>query len=203
MKFNYQNYPKNYIFLIKIFLFSFILHKFKSEEINCPTNKPILKSGQCKLEYCTKQQFSSSECKIANPIIETQWLNNIILFGANTSRYLTFGSFSNGDMIVEATCYPKSPNRIFYGLKGNGRPFFINKDTNEETPYNTMNKETAKGQYELEGSIIKLSGTENNGKEYFISVSKLEGYAELFVFDNKEIKFKQMADFTSIKYVKV
>ena len=202
MKFNYQNHPKNYIILIKIFLFSFILHTFKSEEINCPTNKPILKSGQCKLEYCTKQQFSSSECKIANPIIETQWLNNIILFGANTSRYLIFGSFSNGDMVVEATCYPKLPNRIFYGLKGNGRPFFINKDTNQETPKKTIIVTTNKGQYEMEGSIIKLSGTQNNGKEYFISVSKLEGYAEIFDFDNEVIKSKQMAVFTSIKNVK-
>ena len=85
------------------------------------------------IRILSKQQFSSLECKIANSIIESQWLNNIILFGANTSRYLTFGSFSNGDMVVEATCYPKSPNRIFYGLKVNGRPFFINKDTNQET----------------------------------------------------------------------
>ena len=47
-------------------------------------------------------------------------------------------------MVVEATCYPKSPNRIFYGLKVNGRPFFINKDTNQETPKKTINATTKK-----------------------------------------------------------
>ena len=63
-----------------IIIFLFILHIIKSEEqIECPRDKPILISGKCE-RNCT----NSSQCLVANPIIQTQWLNNIrILVNSN------------------------------------------------------------------------------------------------------------------------
>ena len=53
-------------------------------------------------------------------------INNIILFEKDF-RYLSFATYSNGDMIFSSTAYPKTNKRIFYGTKKNGRPFFKNE----------------------------------------------------------------------------
>ena len=42
---------------------------------------------------------------------------NLIEVGEKNFRYLTFASYSNGDMILSITAYPKNQKRIFYGLK--------------------------------------------------------------------------------------
>ena len=118
----------NLILSLRFFILIF------SEEIEtCPKNKPILISGECSLAYCSKAQFNLQQCIKANSIIETQWLNNIIIFGELNYRYLAFGSYSSGDMVVQTTRFPTSTKRIFYGLQQNGRPLFTNKTDNKET----------------------------------------------------------------------
>ena len=52
----------------------------------CPIDKPILKDGKCQLIYCTNLEFKNEICKILNPIVQTQWLNNFHIFSElNTS----------------------------------------------------------------------------------------------------------------------
>ena len=157
----------------------------------CPRDAPILISGVCRLEYCSKNEFDSNYCNINNTIIKDQWLNNIIRIGGLNYRYINFASYSNGDMIVETTCYPGEPKRYFYGIKKNGRPFFKNKTNQENTPYyviETNGQNNHKGKYESEAIVIKSSESgDGNGKEYFLSVSKLECYAELFDFENDKV----------------
>ena len=109
--------------LFYIFIFLFILHINKSEQMECPRDKPILISGNCEPEYCS----DTSQCIIANPIIKTQWLNNIRTIGDLYYRYINFASFSTNDMIVETNCYPESTKRMFYGLKADGSPFLLIK----------------------------------------------------------------------------
>ena len=122
---NNSQRKKNIIFHSLLF---FLFIKFiSSEEISCPKNKPLLISGQCNSTFCSKEDFKSNRCKIANSIIKTQWINNLIRFGDINYRYLTFGSFSSGDLVVEVTCYPKSEKRLFFSLKQNGRPLFTIK----------------------------------------------------------------------------
>ena len=186
---------KALFYLILVILF---FKCISSEEItSCPKHLPILKSGECYLEYCSQDQFDLNQCKIANSTVETQWLNNIIIIGENPYRFATFATFSSGDMIVETTCNPKNTKRLFYGLQKNGRPFFINKNNNEKTSYFFLNTTKVKdnGQYQLEGTIIKSSDTENNGKEYFISFSKYNGYVEIFDFDNNILYSKEITKF--------
>ena len=185
--------------LFYIFIFLFILHIIKSEQIECPRDKPILISGNCEPEYCS----DSSQCIIANPIIKTQWLNNIRIFGDLKYRYINFASFSTNDMIVETNRYPKSTKRMFYGLKADGSPFFTEKNTQNKTPLRTKDiNGNNNGQFEGEGLVIKISSNENNGKEYYMSVSKLDNYAEIHDFDSDEVYSKTVKDFTSITEVK-
>ena len=182
--------------LLLILLFFNII--FSEEIKTCPKNKPILISGECYLQFCTEAQFNLKQCIKANSIIETQWLNNIITFGEYNYRYLTFGSYSSGDMVIQTTSFPTSTKRIFFGLQQNGRPLFTKNNKETHFYYKTTNE----GQYELEGFVIKSSDSTNNGKEYFLSFSKLDGYAEIYDFKNDRVYTKQVANFTGVDRVK-
>ena len=193
----YEYYNNNNKGIINIHYIKLIIQIFSFVIINrvladCPRDKPILIYGNCQLQYCEKEQFDSNACKINNSIIETQWLNNIIKIGGLKYRYINFASYSNGDMVIETTSYPGEPKRYFYGLKRNGRPLFKNKNNNnEEIPYymiETNRFNNYKGKYESKSIIIKSSETgENNGKEYFISISSLDNYVEILDFENDKI----------------
>ena len=175
-------YSSSIIFNLLIQAF-FIFIKIKSEIIECPRETPIFISNNCSMQYCDKKEFSTEECIIKNEIVKTQWLNNIIIIGDIYFRYINFGIYSNGDMIIGTTVYPGNETRIFYGIKNNGRPFFT-KD-NKETHYKTIYiPEDVNGNYESESLIIK---TNPDGKEHFLWVSKLENYAEMFNFENGKI----------------
>ena len=193
LSFKRQNNRKSA--LISLFNLILLFSIIKSEIVECEKDKPILISEECQLDYCTKEQFSSGYCLINNTKIKTQWINNLIVFGDLSYRYIGFGSYSNGDFVIESACYPQQPKRIFYGLKHNGRPLF-NTTNNKQTPYYSIN---VTGQdnltLEFEGAIIKLSSTENNGKEYYFSLSKLYGNAELFDFENDEVYHKKIGEF--------
>ena len=127
-----KNKANNFIFLLNIIsLFNII----KAEITECSKQQPILISSQCKLEYCSKEQFDLKQCIINNTIVKTQWINNLIIFGENPYRYLSYATYSNDDIVIESACYPLKQKRMFYGLKKDGRPFFINKTNSKETPF--------------------------------------------------------------------
>ena len=201
-----EYYNKNYYSIFVFFIFVFLFFQIKSELLECLKGEPILVNGECKSQYCSKEQFNSGFCSINNTIMKTQWLNNIIEIGGLNYRYINFASYSNGDMIIETTSYPEEPKRCFYGFKKNGRPFFTNKTTQEETPYyeiNTNKENYNIGKYESSAIIIKSSEDgEDNGKEYFLSISHLNFYVELFDFNNDRIYFKSLENFCSFPNVK-
>ena len=183
--------------IFSLFLFLILVHNINSEITECLRETPILKSGQCKLDYCSKTDFSSSNCIIANSTIKTQWLNNFIVFGNSTYRYINFATFEIGDMIVETTCFPKANKRMYFGLKKNGRPYFTKNGENIFTSVDILNDNN--GKLEAEGEIIKLSTDE--GIEYFMSISKIECNAEItdFSYGSKgKIYYKPVRDLTDI-----
>ena len=195
------------IYSSRIILFSFSLiilfYIIKTEITECPKNQPILISGQCKLEYCTKNQFDLKQCILNNNIVKTQWINNLIIFGDNSYRYLSYATFSNDDIVIESACYPLKQKRMFYGLKMDGRPLFINKTNNKETPFYSKIVTGEKNiMTESTSAIIKMIDNENNEKEYFLSLSKYSGNAELFDFENDESYAKTIVDFTVLSNIK-
>ena len=175
----------------------FIFIKIKSEITECPRETPILISNNCYMQYCDKNNISSEQCIIKNEIVKTQWLNNIIIIGDIYFRYINFGIYSNGDMVIGTTVYPGNTARKFYGIKNNGRPLF-QKDS-KETPHKLIYiPEDTNGNFESESLIIK---TTPDGQEYFLWVSKLENYAEMFNFDNGNIYKSSSADFGGVTLV--
>ena len=197
---NKTKYTSKFSIIFLIFVLVQLINKSLAE---CPRDRPILISNECKMEYCSKEQFNSSYCKIDNSIIKTQWLNNIIQIGPLNYRYINFASYSNGDMVVETTAFPGENKRYFYGLKNDGRPFFTDKNTHEETPrYVIETNSQNKNKYESQAIIIKSSENgDDNGKEYFLSVSKLDAYAELFDFNKDKIHYKSLKGFTGMDYI--
>ena len=206
---NYQNKNKfiiNTISFVVVFQIFYLLNITKSEEINCSRESPILISNECKLKYCTKAEFESNDCIINNSIIKTQWLNNIINFGELNYRYISFATYSTGDMIIETNSFTPLSKRIFLGLKKNGRPSFINKkNLMEETLFYSINVIDDKdsdhiiGILESESLVVRHNDTRI---EYFLCISKDESQVELFDFWSDFIIYKTPEAFTGNKMIK-
>ena len=178
-----QKYLFNYIyysiFHIKAFIFLQIIKVILNE---CFRDIPIrLKNGSCVLKYCKPEEYNSKECIIDNPIVKTQYLNDIIMFGEKYYMYIDFITFSSKDMIVVTSLSPDLINekRIFYGLKENGEYFFKKDNSDEESPFYSL--PTTDSKLESANSIFT-----KNGKEYFLSIGRLSE-AEIYDFENKEI----------------
>ena len=177
---------KNFCIIIILFflLFHFILNE-------CDRDTPIkLPDGSCVMKYCTKEEYESEKCILDNPIIKTQYLNNIIKIGEPKFRYLNFIQFSNGDMIFGASSYPANNTRFFYGLKSNGRYYFKKNNNSEETPFKCLISDNEDGKkYESANSILI-----SDGKEYLISIGRVGTYTELFDFENSKIISRKTED---------
>ena len=188
-----MNYRKNDFNSIKTIINAYIFFQFIVKIIlgDCPKNNPILlEKSSCVSLNCSEYEFETNYCIINNTIIKTQWLTNIIVFGELNFRYINFVTYSNGDMIVETTSCPNKPKRMFYGLKKNGRNFF-----KENTPFYSIivqNQDNGGKKYESEILIIKLNDGDEKDKEYIISMTKSDAFAELYDFDNNKIYQKKM-----------
>ena len=66
-------------------------------------------------------------------IIKSYNLNNILVFDSNHFRSGAFAYNSKGDMVIE---YSYHNYRLFYGLKKNGKGFFLNN--NKETVFKEL-----------------------------------------------------------------
>ena len=118
-------------------------------------------------------------------------INNIILFDEIYFRYLSFATYSNGDMIFSSKAYPKTEKRIFYGFKKNGRPFF----ENETSYFYSMNSTKQKNSEEkFESDILPIKLSDGNEKEYLISIGKINSFCEIYDFENQKIYKKLMKE---------
>ena len=175
----------NKYILIKICVFIQLINEIVNE---CERDKPIkLINGQCVSQYCTKEQLKSGECSIDNDIIKRQWLNNIILFEGEKFKYFNFVISPYGDMIFDTHSYPCTTKRLFYGLKQNGRYYFKQEDTSEETPYFNLTTDSYKIDKKESINSFFIS---NEGNKYILSISYKDLYTELFDFENNKIYSK-------------
>jgi len=99
----------------------------------CPIDKPILKNGKCQLIYCTNLEFKNDICKILNPIVQKQWLNNFHIFSElNTSSIsLANDIVENTKIILFAQNLQNGyKEKYLYGFYNNGTGIFYNKNKN-------------------------------------------------------------------------
>ena len=185
--FNLKKCLNPFKFSLCILIFSLIKLKI-SNAFECPENQPILKDNECSFSYCTESEFNNNYCSINNTKIKTQWLTNIIIFGDKTTRFINFATFSNGDFVVEATLKIRS----FFGLTKTGRDLF--KINNTETQfYSFIPSDEGEGE-KYQGEIQIATMNQENNKEYILSLTKGDSYAELYDFENGIIYKKNMVD---------
>ena len=156
--------------------------KFILCELNeCERETPIKKGDQCLSTYCSKSEFDLGECLISNPIIKTQWLNNIILIGEKNFRYINFITSSKGELLLSTSSCPVSRGRIYFGINSNGLPIF--KDNMENNIYKIKKNVPRMMNYERYESVlglIKINGDSDKNKEYLIDLGKSLTYTEIF-----------------------
>ena len=63
------------------------------------------------LEFILLQLFSYI---LENTVIKTQYIDNIIKLNEPDFQYVSFASYSNGDLIFETTKHPYNSTRIFF-----------------------------------------------------------------------------------------
>ena len=181
------NYINHRIFHIKAIIFLQIVKVILNK---CDRNKPIkLEDGSCDLRYCTHEDYNLGKCVIDNPIVKTQYLNDIIIFGENNFMYTDFITFSTKEMIAVTSSFPGSEKRIFYGLNENGKYYFKNEN-DKESPFYSLPATDVK--VESANSIFK-----RNGKEYFLSIGRLESETEIYDFENKIIYHEKSSNLFS------
>ena len=182
-----------------LFIITIIIINIKRISLtSCEYDKPWIKtySFDCNEGPCPPIDIESKICILNNTYIQTQWFNNILPVSYHDYIYVDIIIMSNGDLLIETSSYPEENKRIFYGLKKNGRPYFIDKDTLKETPNYSI--DTSKRRFESFISNIKLNGT-NENKEYIISIPKEDDNFELYNFDNNTVYEKKIRDM--IKYI--
>ena len=107
----------------------------------CPIDKPILKNGKCHLIYCTSLELKNEICKIFNPIVQKQWLNNFHIFSElNTSSIsLANDIIENKKIILFAQNLENGyKEKYLYGFYNNGTGIFYNRNKNTFDSFKKM-----------------------------------------------------------------
>ena len=117
-------------------------------------------------------------------IEKAQNLTRISKYSDATINYATLATTLNGDLICISSPY-SGYTYYYYGLKKNGRPYFLK---NGEETYSTS---ITSDQKRNEGTIssIKLNSTSDD-KEYVIAFGDNAAYFELYDFDDNNRVYK-------------
>ena len=179
---NYLKYETKRIIVFFKFIIIILIKPMSLKD--CDYDTPILRANKCN-EGCTFSQIESNNCTINNSLIQTQWLNDIIQVSPTTYTYVDITTTLNGDLIVETSSSSHINVRNFYGLKKNGRGYFIDKITNKEINNYSINSIASR--FESFLFSIKLND-KNDDNEYLISISKDSSRnIELYDFKNDRI----------------
>ena len=98
-------------------------------------------------------------------------------------------SNKDGIFILEFSNDGETGNRIFYGLKPNGRYYFPNEKPTKEIILegSQQNNKPIKARYESINAFISLKNDINKNKEYFFSISTYFCLMEIYDFTNENV----------------
>ena len=120
-------------------------------------------------------------------------LNNILVFNSKNYRAGSFAFTSNEDMVIQ---YSYQNSRLFYGLKKNGKGYFVNSN-NEETSTKeiTIESDTSSNhRYESRSLFISLND-DSSGTQYYFNTGTDITITELINLETGEYKNIETYDF--------
>ena len=86
-------------------------------------NLPFFKGDTC-VNNCNLEEIKNETCFLKNEILKTQWINNINYLYYDSYHYINMVVTENQDLIIAMSSYPPTNQRVFYGLKKEGRGYF-------------------------------------------------------------------------------
>ena len=137
---------------------------------------------------------ATNTCKTNNKLSNTDCFTDIIKFDGDNYRAGHAVVTSNDELFIEYSLDKQSSNRLFYGLKKNGRNYF--PDNSYVKLIDVGNDEGVYNRYESNNLIVKVvDSNTNTEKEYILSVSTFRTVVELYDIETFDVKIKN-----SIKY---
>ena len=135
----------------------------------------------------------------SNSIVDTETLTNIIkyTFADKDSNYATVVTTPKGNLICSGSYYQDSTIKYYYGLKPNGRPYFIKDGV--ETEFSSTDSDQARNEGNLYG--IQLAGSSDD-KEYILAIGNNNANLEIYDFtlDEPVIYMKLAKEFFGVDY---
>ena len=182
-------FPKkrDFLFSLSFFLFFSLIIQLNAESSkeDCPLDKPIYKSSTdtCVMEYCTKAQYDNEECKVANSVIEKQWINEFLYeTEASLPIYSSIGGNDQGDVFFESSSgLPFSQKKLFT-LKSDGREYI------DGIKRNIINLGNDKFSNFGTGAVVTI-----NGHKCYMKLAANESL-EMYDFDDKKYTFANLKE---------
>ena len=111
-----------------------------------------------------------------NYLVNSKLLDNIIKLAGHPYRYNHFSFSSEGDMIIDTEAYPLTFERKFFGIKKNGKEFFLNEQGIKNYHF-SMIFAYDNGRVEGESCFVKIKNDNSylNGKEFLMGISLEDG----------------------------
>ena len=160
------------------------LGQTNNEDFECGLDEPLY---DITTNSCVISSFDENKHKISNNIIKKQWQNRINQIGIEGNWYMGYDISSNGDLIIQSIRYFSGTlikERVFYGIKSNGRELFFDEEENKFINQITINSSTIYKKFESEFIKIKLI---NDDKDYYLSSSFSNHTIEIINLNDNEI----------------
>ena len=132
--------------------------------------------------------ISSNTCKTNAKVSNTACFTDLIKFDQKNYRAGHAITTKNGELFIEYSLDADSSERLFYGLKKNGRNYF--PDDSFIKVIDVGNDENVYNRYESMNRLVKINNGTNDGKEYILSISTFRTVVEIYDIENWDFKIK-------------
>ena len=145
-----------------------------------------------------------SSCSKNDKISNTNCFNNVIVFKDSNWRAGHSALNKDGVFIMEFSVDSESGDRLFYGLKKNGRYFFSDNSATKKVTlpkkhYSIENSnKNITARYESINSFVSLKTDINEEKEYLLSLSTYYCYIEMYDITSENITYDAMYTFFQV-----
>ena len=179
----------NFLLFLKYLMIFNIINPSLFISCQCDIDTPflLLQDDSCtNADECPPDYIESGKCEISNEIIKTQFFNNMISLKYSSANLTHFDIYTtlNGDLLFLGSTHEfgYEDKRVFYVLNRNGRGYFTNQITKEESAiYIYENLLSSKTYGNLFSFVV-------GNKEYIFNISP-SGFIEVYDLDSLEIDY--------------